>query len=116
MPQLLTYGNELIRFNPSNNHIEVSTTRGMSWYTRCSGGSLGTIRDLLVFGNEILALTDKGLYVSTSKGASWFCRNSSSTVRGFSALADGGNELLAPTSDGHLYVSTSKGASWFRRR
>ena len=75
MPQLITYGNELIRFNPSNNHIEVSTSRGMSWYTRCSGGSLGTIRDLLVFGNELLAPTSDGhLYVSTSKGASWFRR------------------------------------------
>ncbi len=116
MPQLITYGNELIRFNPSNNHIEVSTSRGTSWFTRYSGSGLGNIRDLLVFGSEILALTDKGLYVSTSKGTSWFCRNSSSSVKGFLSLADGGKELLANTADGHLYVSTSKGTSWFRRR
>ena len=75
MPQLITYGNELIRFNPSNNHIEVSTSRGTSWFTRYSGSGLGNIRDLLVFGSELLANTADGhLYVSTSKGTSWFRR------------------------------------------
>lgn len=116
MPQLIQYGTELIRFNPSNNHIEVSTSRGASWFTRYSGSSLGTIKDLIVYGPEIIALTSKGIYVSTSKGASWYCRNSSSTCQGFSSLVDAGRELLANTSDGHLYVSTSKGASWFRRK
>ena len=116
MPQLIQYGNEQIRINQAKNHIEVSTTRGASWYTRYSGSGCGEFRDLIVYGTELIALTSKGIYVSTSKGASWYCRCSSSTCHTFTALLDSGRELLANTSDGHLYVSTSKGASWFRRK
>ena len=34
MPQLITYGNELIRINPANNRIEYSTKEGISWIRR----------------------------------------------------------------------------------
>ena len=34
MPQLITYGNELIRINPANNRIEYSTNEGISWMRR----------------------------------------------------------------------------------
>ena len=44
MPQLITYGNELIRINPANNRIEYSTNRGISWISRYSGSSCGTFR------------------------------------------------------------------------
>ena len=74
MPTLINYGSELIRINPSNNRIEYSTNRGASWITRYSGSNSGLFRDLLQYGNEILACTDKGLYYSTNKGASWICR------------------------------------------
>ena len=59
MPQLITYGNELIRINPSNNKIEYSTNRGSSWITRYSGSGCGQFRDLLEYGNEIIACTDQ---------------------------------------------------------
>lgn len=47
MPQLITYGNELIRINPANNRIEYSSNRGISWMSRYSGSSCGTFRDLI---------------------------------------------------------------------
>ena len=34
MGLMVTFGNELIRFNPSNSHIEYSNNRGTSWYRR----------------------------------------------------------------------------------
>lgn len=34
MGLMASFGNELIRFNPSNNHIEYSTNRGSSWFRR----------------------------------------------------------------------------------
>lgn len=39
MPQLIAFGNELIRINLSNNHIEASTTRGSSGMIRYSGNA-----------------------------------------------------------------------------
>ncbi len=89
MPQMITYGSELIRINPSNNKIEYSTNRGSSWITRYSGSGCGQFRDLLEYGNEIIACTDN---------------------------QDGGRELLGSSNDGHLYYSTNKGSSWIRRR
>ena len=115
MPQLITYGNELIRINPAKNSIEYSTNRGASWMTRYSGSSCGTFRDLLPYDGIILACTDKGIYYTTNKGASWMCRNSGSSTREFVVLQDAGRELLAQSSDGHLYYSTNAGASWMRR-
>ncbi len=116
MPSLINYGTELIRINFSNNRIEYSTNRGASWITRYSGSSAGQFRDLLQYGNEILACTDKGLYYSTNKGASWICRSSGSAAKTLASIQDGGRELLGSSDDGHLYYSTNKGASWIRRR
>ena len=74
MPQLITYGNELIRINPANNRIEYSTNRGISWMGRFSGSSCGTFRDLLPYNGKIIAITDKGVYYSTNEGISWMRR------------------------------------------
>ena len=116
MPQLISYGNELIRINPANNHIEASITRGSSWFNRYSGGAAGQFKDLLPYGNEILVCTSNGIFFSTTRGSSWSSRCISTTCQTFTSLADGGKDLLANTDDGHLYVSTTKGSSWFRRR
>ena len=116
MPQLITYGNELIRINPAKNRIEYSTNRGVSWMSRYSGSSCGTFRDLLVYGNKILACTDKGIYYSSNKGVSWMSRNTGSQANTFIAIQDAGREILAQTDDGHLYYSTNEGISWMRRR
>ena len=116
MPQLITFGNELIRINPARNSIEYSTSRGLSWVTRCSGSAYGTFKDLLPYNGKLFALTDKGLYYSTTKGLSWVGKNTGSTPRTFVAIQDAGREMLAQTFDGHIYYSTSEGLSWVRRR
>ncbi|MBR0299831.1 MAG: hypothetical protein IJQ93_05900 [Bacteroidales bacterium] len=56
MPQLITYGDELIRINPANNRIEYSTNRGISWITRYSGSSWVTFRDLVPYNGKMLAM------------------------------------------------------------
>ncbi len=59
MPSLITVGNELIRINPSNNKIECSTNQGRTWSSRYTGSSCGQFVDLLLYGTEIIAVTDK---------------------------------------------------------
>ena len=114
MGLMVSFGNELIRFNPSNNHIEYSTNHGSSWFTRNSGGSIGNVKSIIVYGDELILCSDKGVMYSTSKGSSWFTRSTSH--KDFIDLQDAGKEILATTADGHLYYSTSKGSSWFRRK
>lgn len=116
MPFLVPYGNELIRINPANNKIEYSTNRGVSWIPRYSGSSCGTFRDLIPYGGNLLALTDKGVFYSNNKGVSWIAKYTGSYAKTFAALQDSGRELLATTIDGHLYYSTNEGASWIRRK
>ena len=116
MPLLVPYGNELIRIKPANNKIEYSTNRGASWNYRYSGSYCGTFRDLIPYGGNLLALTDKGVYYSNNKGASWITKYTGPYAKTFAALQDSGRELLATTIDGHLYYSTNEGASWIRRK
>lgn len=115
MSKMITHEGTLIRINPSNNHIEYSPNRGVSWLTRYTGSSCGVFRDLLEFDGQIYACTDKGVYYSPNKGTSWLCKSSSMAARSFETLQDGTREILASTSDGHLYYSTNKGVSWLRR-
>lgn len=114
MPNLITVGNELIRINPSNNKIEYSTNQGRSWSSRYTGSSCGKFVDLLLYGTEIIAVTDKGVYYSSNGGRSWSSRYTGSSCGTFISLADGGRELLAQTSKG-LYYSANAGRSWSRR-
>lgn len=114
MGLMVSFGNELIRYNPANNHIEYSTSRGATWFTRSSGGNIGKVRSMIVYGDELILCSDKGVMYSTSKGATWFTRSVSR--KDFIDLQDAGNEILATSTDGHLYYSTSKGATWFRRK
>ena len=115
MPQTVNLGRELVRINPAKNSIEYSQNGGRSWVMRCSNGSYGTFRDLLVYGRELLACTSKGLYVSTNEGRSFSprCTNTSS-YGDFLNLQDAGTELLANTSKG-LYYSRNEGRSWVKR-
>lgn len=114
MPQMIMLGSEMIRINPAKKTIEYSTSQGRSWSTRYSSSSCGEFIDLLPYGNELLAVTNKGIYYSTSQGRSWSSRYTSSSCGEFQCLMDGGRELLAQTSKG-LYYSTSQGRSWSRR-
>jgi len=114
MPQMISFGSEMIRINPAKNHIEYSTNSGRTWYTRCTSSSSGTFIDLLPYGNEIIAITNKGIYYSTNKGGTWYTRCTSTSAGTFQTLMDGGRELLAQTSKG-LYYSTNKGGTWYKR-
>ena len=114
MGLMVSFGNELIRYNPANNHIEYSTSRGATWFTRSSGGNIGKVRSMIVYGDELILCSDKGVMYSKNKGSSWYTRNS--TYKNFTDLQDAGTEILATTVDGHLYYSKNKGSSWYRRR
>ena len=120
MPQIIKTGGglfssgELIRINPSNNTIEVSTNEGRSWSPRCTNASYGTFRDLLLVGREILAATSRGIYVSTNAARSFSPRCTNTSYGEFLNLQEEGNTLLANTTKG-LYYSTNGGRSWVRR-
>ena len=113
MPGMITYGREMIRIGVKN-RIERSTNGGTSWSSLYTGSSCGEFRDLLPYGNELLAVTSKGVYVSKNAGLSWSSRCTSSSYGEFLNLADSGKELLATTSKG-LYRSTNGGLSWSKK-
>jgi hypothetical protein len=76
MPQMINYGDELIRISPKDSKkLEYSKNNGLSWNQRCAGSSsYGKFIDLMDNGKELLATTEKGLYFSTNKGLSWNVR------------------------------------------
>jgi len=114
MALMISYGGELIRYNPSNSHIEYSNNQGRSWYIRYSGSSIGHVRCLMDGGKELLLCSDKGVFYSNNSGRSWYIRNSS--CKNFTDLMDAGKEYLATTDDSHLYYSNNQGRSWYRRK
>ena len=71
---MVSLGNEFIRFNPVNNHIEYSTNRGSNWFTRNSGSSIGNVKSIIAYGDELILCSDKGVLYSSSKGSNWFLR------------------------------------------
>lgn len=114
MPQMINYGNELIRINSSENRIEYSRDSARSWFTGYRGSSYGIFYDLLPFGNEILACTSRGLCYSRDSGRSWFTRYTGSSYGTFNSLSTDGNKLFVNTSKG-LYFSPDSGRSLFKR-
>lgn len=110
---MVTFGNELIRYNPSNGHIEYSRNRGLTWYIRSGSILLGDVRSMVVYGDELILCSSEGVMYSTNKGTTWTTR--SSTRRNFVYLHVIGNEILAYSDDGHLYYSTNKGYDWIMR-
>lgn len=114
MGLMTSLGSEIIRYNPSNGHIEASSSRGNTWFLRNSGSMIGRVRALITHKDELVLCSDKGVYYSSSKGNTWSLR--SSAYKNFVDLQDAGSEILASTDDGHLYYSSSKGSTWARRR
>ena len=117
MPKLISYGNEMIRISNDGKKIEYSTNKGSSWIPRSTlTSSNGKALDLLVYGDEILLLTDKKIMYSKNKGVSWIQRASLENSNGEpQSLSDGGDELLLTTSKKLMY-SKNKGASWITRK
>ena len=116
MPSIVSLAGKLIRINFESNRIELSKDRGRTWISRFSGTFCGKFVELVAFGDEIFALTDKGIFSSSNEGLAWRQRCASSIAKSLTSLQDGGGELIGMTRDGHIYASKDKGASWVRRR
>lgn len=114
MPKMVNLGSELIRINSDKNTIEYSNNQGRNWYTRCTASGYGEFMDLLPYGDELLAVTDKGVYYSNNEGRNWYSRCTSTGYGDFLSLTDNGSELLANTTKG-LYYSNNEGRNWYRR-
>lgn len=114
MSLIISYSGEMIRYNPSNSHIEYSNNQGRSWYARYTSSNIGNVKSLIDYGKEIILCSDKGVFYSNNAGRSWYTRNS--TYKNFVDLQNAGSELLAATADGHVYYSNNDGRSWYKRR
>lgn len=115
MPALITYGNELLRINPAKG-IEYSADNGYNWRLRLPNmPNLGTYKDLLVYGSEILMVTSKGLCYSKDKAYNFHFRRFVDNMFGdFISLAENGNELIINTTKG-LHYSTDGGYNLRKR-
>ena len=115
MAQEINLGSELLRICPTDdNKIEYSTNNGRSWLSRYKGSFAGDFYDLTIFGDEIFAVTSKGVYTSKTDGRSWLSRYTGSSCGEFETIQVNGTELVAKTSKGS-YVSKTDGRSWNKR-
>ena len=69
---------------------------------------------MVIYNNELIAITSKGVYYSTSSGRTWINRYSGTSCGKFLSLMNNGKELLAQTDKG-LYYSTNSGRTWIKR-
>jgi len=93
-----------------------SSDNGTTWTTSASGIPSGTsIRSLAVYGSNLYAAGDSGLFMSTNGGSAWTSLLSSAKIPGImgvlSIAADQGN-LFAGTADSGVFRSTDNGLSW----
>ena len=107
--------NEIVRINPQKaNHIDYSSNGGRTWISRYTGTSCGDFIDMVIYNDELIAITSKGVYYSTSSGRTWINRYSGTSCGKFLSLMNNDKELLAQTDKG-LYYSTNSGRTWMRR-
>ena len=107
--------NEIVRINPQKaNQIDYSTNGGRTWISRYTGTSCGEFIDMVIYNDELIAITSKGVYYSTSSGRTWINRYSGTSCGKFLSLMNNGKELLAQTDKG-LYYSTNSGRTWIKR-
>ena len=113
--RMVQTSNEIVRINPQKaNQIDYSTNGGRTWISRYTGTSCGDFIDMVIYNDELIAITSKGVYYSTSSGRTWISRYSGTSCGKFLSLMDNGKELLAQTEKG-LYYSTNSGRTWMRR-
>ena len=116
MPQLITVENRLIRINPKENRLEISSNNGATWMVRCPLGKMyGHYKDILWFHGKLFALTDTGIWRSVNQGAVWARCGSGKIVENLVALQDGGQYLYGLSSDGDLWRSHDEGANWIHK-
>lgn len=113
--RMVQVANEIVRINPQKaNQIDYSTNGGCTWISRYTGTSSGEFIDMVIYNNELIAITSKGVYYSTSSGRTWISRYSGTSCGKFLSLMNNGKELLAQTDKG-LYYSTNSGRTWIKR-
>ena len=113
--RMVQVANEIVRINPQKaNQIDYSTNGGRTWISQYTGTSSGEFIDMVIYNNELIAITSKGVYYSTSSGRTWINRYSGTSCGKFLSLMNNGKELLAQTDKG-LYYSTNSGRTWMRR-
>ena len=113
--RMVQTSNEIVRINPQKaNQIDYSTNGGRTWITRYSGTSSGEFIDMVIYNDELIAITSKGVYYSTRSGRTWINRYSGTSCGKFLSLMNNDKELLAQTDKG-LYYSTNSGRTWMRR-
>ena len=113
MAQLLQYGAEMLRINPSNNAIEYSRD-GRNWTRRFSSQCYGTFFDLCLVGPDVYAATQKGVFFSHDGGRNWTGKYIGPSYGTFQTLMLRGTELWAQTTKG-TYVSKDGGRNWMKR-
>lgn len=113
MPQLIEYGRDLIRINPSNNTIEYSHD-GRNWTRRCASQYYGTFYDLCLVAPDLYAATAKGVIYSHDGGRNWTTKCTNPAYGTFQTIMARGNELWAQTTKG-TYVSKDGGRNWIRK-
>ena len=113
--RMVQTSNEIVRINPQKaNQIDYSTNGGRTWISRYTGTSCGEFIDMVIYNNELIAITTKGIYYSTNSGRTWMSRYTGTSCGKVLSLMDYGKELLAQTEKG-LYYSTNSGRTWMRR-
>ena len=113
--RMVQTSNEIVRINPQKaNQIDYSTNGGRTWISRYTGTSCGEFIDMVIYNNELIAITTKGIYYSTNSGRTWMSRYTGTSCGKFLSLMDNGKELLAQTDKG-LYYSTNSGRTWIKR-
>ena len=113
--RMVQVANEIVRINPQKaNQIDYSTNGGRTWISRYTGTSCGDFIDMVIYNDELIAITSKGVYYSTNSGRTWISRYSGTSCGKFLSLMNNGKELLAQTDKG-LYYSTNSGRTWMRR-
>ena len=113
--RMVQTSNEIVRINPQKaNQIDYSTNGGRTWISRYTGTSCGDFIDMVIYNDELIAITSKGVYYSTSSGRTWINRYSGTSCGKFLSLMNNGKELLAQTDKG-LYYWTDSGRTWIKR-
>lgn len=117
MATTIKHKNNLIRINPSKkNELEYSSNDGKVWYNLYkSDSNIGEFKDLLIYKNEILAVTNIGICYSTQDAKVWYTRyKKNSNTGSFHDIILGNGELLANTEKG-LFYSNQDAKVWYKK-
>ncbi|MCX6150097.1 MAG: hypothetical protein NTX22_06205 [Ignavibacteriales bacterium] len=93
-------------------NIYISSNYGIDWKKVNEGMPTTNIFSFLVYGNTVLAGTDKGCFISINKGASWNPECFSLNNKAVSSLILNGLNIYAGTKGEGFFLSVDYGKSW----